>query len=111
MHDNKSTMKSKECSSFTGSFDGLGDPPLQYRAHLQMDDVLGYIRVRWMPTPGDYSHRITPATARVIGFGTHNQGCGGENGTSEASSKKAQIQTLYSRHRCHKLHKIVTLHD
>jgi len=32
---------------------------------------------------------VTPTT-RVIGFGTHNQGCGGENGTSEASSKKAQ---------------------
>jgi len=27
---------------------------------------------------------------RVISFGTHNQGCGGKNGTSEASSKKAQ---------------------
>ena len=37
-----------------------------------------------------YSHRITPVAARVIGFGTHNQGCGGENGTSEASSPNAK---------------------
>jgi hypothetical protein len=43
-----------------------------------------------MPPPGNYSHRIAPAAARVIRFGTHNQSCGGENGTSEASSKKAQ---------------------
>jgi hypothetical protein len=27
---------------------------------------------------------------RATIFGTHNQGCGGENGTSNASSKKAQ---------------------
>jgi hypothetical protein len=79
-----------KCTSFTGRFDGLDDPPLQYRAHLPMDEVLGYIRGRWTPPPGDYLHRITPVTARVISFDTHNQGCGGENGTSEASSKKAQ---------------------
>jgi len=55
-----------------------------------MEDVLGYIRGHWTPPPGDYSHRIAPTAARVIGFGTHNQGCGGENSTSAASSKKAQ---------------------
>jgi hypothetical protein len=57
-----------------------------------MEDVMGYIRGHWTPPPGDYSHRITPAAARVIGFGTHNQnqGCGGEISTSKASSKTAQ---------------------
>ena len=89
MHDNKSTMANK-CTSFAGRFDGLRDPLLQYRAHRPIEDVLGYIRCHLMPPPGDYSHRIAPAAARVIGFGTHNQGCGGENGTSKASSKKAQ---------------------
>ena len=92
MHDNKSTM-ANNCTSFAGRFDGLADPPLQYQAHGPMKDFLSYIRGHWMPPPGppgDYSHRIAPATAGVIGFGTHNQGCVGENGTSEASSKKAQ---------------------
>ena len=59
-----------KCTSFTGRFDGLDDPPLQYRAHLPMDDVLGYIRGCWTPPPGDYLHRITPVTARVISL-TH----------------------------------------
>jgi hypothetical protein len=35
-------------------------------------------------------NRIAPAATRVIGFGTHKQGCGGKNGTSKASSKKSQ---------------------
>jgi hypothetical protein len=81
MHDKKLTMANK-CTSFAGPFDGLGDPPLQYRAHHPMEDVLGFIRGHWMPPPGDYLHRIAPATAQVIGFITHNQGCGGENGNS-----------------------------
>ena len=59
-----------------------------------MEDVLGYIRGHWMPPTGDYSHRIALAATRIIGFGTHNQGCGGENGTSEASSKKDTKRTL-----------------
>ena len=88
MHNNKSTMANK-CTSFAGRCDGLGDPPLQYQAHHPMEDVMGYIRGHWMPPQGDYSHRIAPAAARVIGFGTHNQGCGGENGTSKTSSIKA----------------------
>jgi hypothetical protein len=91
MHNNKSTMTSK-CTSFVGRFDGLGDPPLQYRAHLTMEDVLGYIRGRWTPPSGSYLHRIAPAAARVIGLCTHNQCCGGEDDISEASSKKAQNQ-------------------
>jgi hypothetical protein len=89
MHDNKLTMANK-CTSFAGSFDGIGDPPLQYRAHRPMEDVLEYSSGHWTPPPGNYSHRIAPAAARVIGFGTHIQDCGCENGTSEASSKKAQ---------------------
>ncbi len=76
-----------------------------------MEDVLVYIRDRWAPPPGDYSHRIAPPATRVIGFGTHNQGCGGENGTSEASRKKGTKLTPYSRHQYHKLRKIVTLHN
>jgi len=43
-----------------------------------------------MPPPGNHLHRIALAAARVIGIGTHNQGCGGGNGTSKASSKNAQ---------------------
>ena len=70
MHDNKSTMANK-CTSFAGLFDGLGDPPLQYRAHRPIEDVLEYIRGHWTPPPVDYSHCIAPAAARVIGFGTH----------------------------------------
>ena len=89
MHDNKSTM-ANICTFIAGRFDGLGNPPLQYRAHRPMEDVLGYIRGHWKPPPGNYLHRIAPAAARVIDFGTHNHDCGGENGTSEASSKKAQ---------------------
>jgi hypothetical protein len=89
MHDNKLTLANK-CTSFAGHFDGLGNPPLQYRAPCLMEDILGYIRCHWTPPPADYSHRIAPAAARVIGFVTHNQGCGGENGTSKANSKKAQ---------------------
>jgi len=81
MHDNKSTMANK-CTSFTGRFDGLGNPPLQYRAHCSVEDVLGYIRGHRMPPPGNYSHLIALAATRVIGFGTHNQGCGAENGIS-----------------------------
>jgi len=69
-----------------------------------MEDILCYIRGHWTPPPGNYLHRIAPVAARVISFGTHNQGCGDENGTSEASSIKAQ-------NRCRKLCKIVTLHD
>ena len=61
-------------------FDSLGDPPLQYPAHHPMEDVMSYIRGHWTPPSGNYLHRIAPATAMVIGFGTHNQGCGGENG-------------------------------
>ena len=89
MQDNK-LMMANECTSFAGRFDFLGHPPLQYWAHRPMEDVLGYIRGHWTPPPGDYLQRIAPAAARVIGFGTHNQGWGGENGTSDASSKKAQ---------------------
>ena len=63
-----------------------------------MEDVLVYIRGRWAPPPGDSSHRIALVAARVIGFGTHNQGCGGENGTPEASKKKGTKLTPYSRH-------------
>jgi len=63
-------------------FDGLGNPPLQYQAHCPMEDILGYIRSHWTLPPGNYLHRIAPAATRVIGFGTHNQGCGGEYGTS-----------------------------
>ena len=72
MHDKKSTMANK-CTSFTGRFDGLGNPPLQYRTHHPMEDVLGYIRGHWTLPPGDYSHRIAPAAARVIGFITHTK--------------------------------------
>jgi len=53
-----------------------------------MEDILGYIRGHWTLPPGDYSHLITLAAARVIGFGTHNQGCGGENGTSKPQVAK-----------------------
>jgi hypothetical protein len=58
-----------------------------------MEDVLGYIRGCWTPPPGNYSHRIAPVAARVIGIGTHNLkivAVDSENGTSKASSKKAQ---------------------
>jgi len=89
MNDNKSTMANK-CTSFAGRFDGRGNPLLQNRAHRPMEDVLGYIRGHWMPPPVDYLHRINPAAARVISFGTHKQSCGGDNGTSKASSKKVQ---------------------
>ena len=90
MHDNKSMMANK-CTSFAGRSDGLGDPPLQYPAHCPMEVILGCIGGHWKPPPGDYLHRIALAADRVIGFGTHKQGCGCENGTSsEASSKKAQ---------------------
>jgi hypothetical protein len=88
MHDNKSMM-ARICTSFAGRFDALGNPPLQYRAHCPMEVVMGCIRGHWTPPPGDYSHRIALAAARVIGFG-HKQGCGCENSTSTASSKKAQ---------------------
>jgi hypothetical protein len=54
-----------------------------------MEDVMGYMKGHWMPPPGNYLHRIAPAAARVISFGTHKQGCGGENSSSEVSSKKA----------------------
>jgi len=79
-----------KCASFTSRFDGLNNPPLQYQAHRPMEDVLGYIRGHWTPQLSGYLNHIAPAAARVISFGTHNQGCGGENGTSKASSKKAQ---------------------
>jgi hypothetical protein len=55
-----------------------------------MEDVLGYIRGHWTPPPVNYLRRIAPAAARVIGFGTQKKGCGGENSTSEASSKTVQ---------------------
>jgi len=67
MHNTKSTMANK-CTFFAGCFDGLGNPPLQYQAHLPMEDILVYIRGHWMPPPGDYLHRIAPAAARVIGL-------------------------------------------
>ena len=70
MHNNKSTMANKRIS-FAGCFDGLGNPPLQYRAHPPMEDVLGYIRGHWTPPPGNYLHHIAPMATRVIGFGTH----------------------------------------
>ncbi len=89
MHDNKSAMANK-CTASAGHFNGLGDPPLQYRARRPMEDVLSNIRGHWTPPPDDYLHRIAPAVARVGGFGTHKQGCGGENGTSGANSKTAQ---------------------
>jgi len=88
MHGSKLSMENK-CTSFAGRFDGLDDPHLQYRAHPPMEDIPGYIRGHWTPPPGKYLPRNAPAAARVISFGTHKQGCGGENGTSEASSKKA----------------------
>jgi hypothetical protein len=84
MHDNKSTIANK-CTYYAGRFDVLGNPLLQYRAHCPMKDIRGH----WMPPPGDYLHRITRAAARVIGFGTHNKGCDGDNSTFEDSSKKA----------------------
>ena len=57
-----------------------------------MEDVLGYSRGCWMPPPGNYSHRIAPVASRVIGIGTHNQGCGSGQWKwhLQASSKKAQ---------------------
>jgi hypothetical protein len=93
MHDNKSKMANK-CTSFAGRFDGLGYTMLQYQAHRPMEDVKGNIRGHWTPPPSDYLHRNAPAAARVIGFGSHNQGCGGENGTSKASRKKGTKRTL-----------------
>ena len=61
-----------------------------------MEDVLGYIIGHWTPPQGDYSHLITLAAARVISFGTHNQGCGGENGTSKLQvAKTAREQFLH----------------
>jgi len=79
MHHNKLTMANK-CTSFAGRFGGLSDLPLQYPAHRPMEEK--------------HSHCIASAAARVIGFGTHNQGCGGENGTSEASSKRHKTNPL-----------------
>jgi hypothetical protein len=55
-----------------------------------MEDVLGYIRGLWTTPLSNYLHCITLEAARVIGFGTQKQGCGGEHGSPEASSKEVQ---------------------
>ena len=63
---------------------------MQYGAHCLMQHVHGYIRAHLMPPLGKYLHHTPLAAARDINFGTHKQDCGGEDRSSEASSKKAQ---------------------
>ena len=87
-------MTSK-CTSFVGRFDGLGDPPLQYRAHLPVEDILGYIRGHWTPPLGAYLHRIAPTAARVIGFAHTTKVVAVKMAPPKLAAKKAQNGPSY----------------
>jgi len=52
-----------------GHFDGHGNAPVQYRAHLLMKHVQGYLRRHWTPPPGKYLPHIARADTMVIDFG------------------------------------------
>jgi hypothetical protein len=56
-----------KCTLSAIRFDVHGSPPVQYKAHHQMQHVQGYSGSHWMPPLGIYSLRIAPATARATG--------------------------------------------
>jgi hypothetical protein len=60
----KSSMTIK-CNLSAIRFDGLGGPPVQYKAHCLMQHVQGYSRSHWTPPSGDYSLHIAPVAARA----------------------------------------------
>jgi hypothetical protein len=59
-------MTNKYTSS-AGRFDGHSSAPEQYRWHRPMRHVQGYSRSHWTLPSGNYSLRITQATARATG--------------------------------------------
>jgi hypothetical protein len=49
---NEISMKSS--TFFVGHFDGHGDAPLRYRAHLPIEEIQGFTTGHWMPPSGKY---------------------------------------------------------
>jgi len=73
-------------SSFAGCFDGLGDPPLEYRAHSGRPGL----HKRPLDAAGNYLHHIAPTATRVIGFGTHPKVVAVKTAPLKLAAKKAQ---------------------
>ncbi len=59
----------KKNTSNAGNFDGHGDAPVQCRAHLPIEHILGFTWSHWMMPSGECSHRIAEAAAMVDDFG------------------------------------------
>jgi hypothetical protein len=65
----------KKYTSFSGCFNGHSNPPVQFDAHLLMEDILGYITSHWMPLMGKCLHCIPLAATKIINFFTQKGGC------------------------------------
>jgi len=60
-----STTIAKKYISLAGNFDGYGDAPVQYQAHLHMGLAQSFNLSHWTPQSVEYSLSIAPATAGV----------------------------------------------
>jgi hypothetical protein len=80
----------KKDTTFAGHFDGHGNAPVWWGAHCLMEQIHGYTRCHWPPPSGKYLHRITPADAMVIDFGSKNWVVALWNRCFEASVQKAK---------------------
>jgi hypothetical protein len=49
-----------------GHFDGHGGAPVQYGAHLPMQNDQGFTGSHWTPPLGDYSLRIAGAVITML---------------------------------------------
>ena len=96
MHNNKSMMANK-CTSFAGPFDDLAIHQCntkhitQWRMPWATIEATG--RRHW-----ETIHIVLPRWRPGSSVYHTHQGCGGENGTSKASSKKAQNGPSTSTH-------------
>jgi hypothetical protein len=61
------TSMTNKCTSIVGNFNGHGSALGQYRRHLPIRHVQGYLGSHWMPPLGNYSLCIAPAAARATG--------------------------------------------
>ena len=55
-----------KCTSVVGHFDGHGGAPVQYGAHLPMQNDQGFTGSHWTPPLGDYSLRIAGAVITML---------------------------------------------
>ncbi len=80
----------KKYTTFAGHFNGHGNALVRWGAHRPMEQTHGYTRCHWTPPSGEHLHRIAPADAMVIDFGSKYWVVVLWNRCFEASVQKAQ---------------------